>query len=200
MLFKVRRQQIFFFDNPNDIKDIAAMADIKLTEVTFDNVKHVMDFRSEEQVTNFLKLLKEGQYGIYAWIDSKVVGHAWAKVCKKRSCRVNGYMDISRDEALIHYCNVSKSYRRENIYPAMLATLCQRLFPEAKVLRVLIDTEVDNKASLRGIAKVGFKSLGKGTYIQFGGKLIYRYEQLKPRNTTREEGTLKDNKIINQKK
>jgi hypothetical protein len=45
--------------------------------------------------------------------------------------------------------------------------------------------DLDNRDSLRGIAKVGFKPLGKGTYIQFGGRLIYKYEQLKLCNTTR---------------
>ena len=98
---------------------------------------------------------------------------------------MNGYIKISQNEALIHYCNVSESHRGKNIYPAMLAALCQRLFSEVKVRRVLIDTEVDNKASLRGIANVGFKPLGKGTYIQFRGWLIYKNEQLKLCNTTR---------------
>ncbi len=184
-MFKLRRQQVFFLDTSNDINPISVAADIKLSEITFDNVEHVKDFRSEEHVATFLRFLEEGQYGIYAWIDSKVVGHAWAKVCKKHYCKVNGYIKISQNEALIHYCNVSESHRGKNIYPAMLAALCQRLFSEAKVRRVLIDTEVDNKASLRGIAKVGFKPLGKGTYIQFGGQLIYKHERFNPCKTTK---------------
>lgn len=173
-MFKVRRQQVFFLANPKDINAISVVADIKFMEITFDNVEHVTDFRCEEHAAAFLRFLEEGQYGIYAWIDSKVVGHAWAKVSKKRRCKVNGYIKISQNEALIHYCNVSKSHRGKNIYPAMLAALCLRLFSEVKVRCVLIDTEVDNKAALRGIAKVGFKPLGKGTYIQFGGRLIYK--------------------------
>jgi RimJ/RimL family protein N-acetyltransferase len=137
-MFKLRRQQVFFLDTPNDINAVSVVADFKLSEITFDNVEHVKDFRSEEH-------------------------------------------------AAIHYCNVSESHRGKNIYPTMLAALCQRLFSEVKVRRVLIDTEDDNKAALQGIAKVGFKPLGKGTYIQFGGRLIYKYEQLKPCNTTRGE-------------
>lgn len=175
-MFKIRRQQVFFFDNPNDINVITAMTDIKLTEITFDNVEHIMDFRIEkEHAATFRKFLEEGQYGIYAWIDSKVVGHAWAKVCEKRYCKVNGYIKISQNEALVHYCNVSKSYRGKNIFPVMLSAISQKLFSEMEVRRVLIDTEVDNKASLRGIAKVGFKPLGMCIYVQFIGRLIYKY-------------------------
>lgn len=190
-MFKLRRQQVFFLDTPNDINAVSVVADIKLSKITFDNVEHVKDFRSEEHAATFLRFLEEEQYGIYAGIDSKVVGHAWAKVCKKRRCKVNGYIIISQNEALIHYCNVSESHRGKNIYPVMLAALCQRLFSEVKVRRVLIDTEVDNKAALRGITKVGFKPLGKGTYIQFGGRSIYKYEQLKLCNTTRGGGNIK---------
>lgn len=186
-MFKIMRKQIFFLDNLNAINVVVVKKDIELTEITFDNVEHVTDFRSEEYAVAFGRCLEEGQYGIYAWIDSKVVGHALASVCRKYHCLINGYMKIYRDEALIRVCNVKESQRGNNIYPAMLAALCQRLFSKAKVRRVLIDTEVDNKASLRGIAKVGFKPLGKGTYIQFLGKLIYKYEQLKP-SIQREEG------------
>ncbi len=186
-LLKIRRQQIFVIDNTNELNKIFLKGDIRLNEITFDNVDHIKDFRSEKHIARFRRFLEEDQYGIYACIESKVVGHAWAKICKKRSCRVNGYMGISQDEALIHYCNVSKSHRRRNIYPAMVATLCQRLFSELKVRRVLIDTEVDNKASLRGIAKVGFKTLRRGTYIQFIGQLIYKNEQLKLCNTIEKE-------------
>jgi len=178
-IFKIRRQQIFFLDDPNDINTVSTMVNIKLTEVTFDNVEHVTDFRSKEHAAKFYGFLEEGQYGIYAWIDSQVVGHAWAEVCRKCRCRVSGYMDISQNEAFIHYCNVSKSYRGKNIYPAMLAVLCQKLFSKVKIQRVLIDTEVNNKASLRGIAKVGFKPLGEGIYIQVRGRLIYKYEHFK---------------------
>lgn len=178
-IVKIRRQKIFFIDNPNDISTILLNANIRLTNISYDNVEHIKDFRSDKHITTFSKFLEDGQYGIYAWIDSKVVGHAWAKVCTKDSDKVNGYMDIFRDEALIHFCRVSENYRGKNIFPAMLETLCLRLFSEAKIWRVLIDTEVDNTASLRGINKVGFKPLGKGTYVQFRGRLIHKSENLK---------------------
>jgi|GEM_PF-1520375 RimJ/RimL family protein N-acetyltransferase len=178
-ILKIKRQLIFSLDNPNDINFVPVKAEVDITEITFDNVEHVADFREKEHISAFLKFLEEGQYGVYAWIGSQVVGHAWAKVCKKDHCRVNGYMDIYQNEAFIHYCHVSKDYRGKNIYPAMVATLCQKLFSDAMVKRVLIDTEVDNRASLRGISKVGFKPLGKGVYVQFLGRLIYKHEQFK---------------------
>ena len=134
----------------------------------------------EAEAKAFRRFLQEGQYGIYAKLNEKVVGHAWAKACTENHCIVNGYMDISEGEALIHFCNVSECERGGNTYPAMLITLCRRLFCEAQVSRVIIDTEADNHASLRGIVKVGFKLFGMGTYFQFCGRLLFkRFEYVK---------------------
>lgn len=63
----------------------------------------------------------------------------------------------------------------------MLAFLCNRLFDKAGVKRILIDTEINNYPSLKGISKVGFKPLGTGTYIQLLGKLIFK--QVKSTNS-----------------
>lgn len=172
-LFKVRQQLIFYLDDLSDIIPINSKVKISISDVSFDNVQRITDFRKKKHEVLFRKYLEEGQYGVYAWIDLKVVGHAWAKVCKRSHCRINRYMDISQNEALIHYCNVSEEQRGQNIYSSMLVTLCRRLFLQAKVNRALIDTEVDNNASIRGLIKVGFKLLGAGTYVQFRGKLLF---------------------------
>jgi len=171
----VRHQRIFYLDDANDIVSVDAKVGIDIQEVTFANVESITDFRTREHVATFRRYLEEGQYGIYAWLDSKVVGHAWATVCKSSHCRVNGYMDIYQGEAFIHYCSVSKNQRGQGIYPSMLVALCQRLFSQAKVKRVLIDAEIDNIASLHGIAKVGFKPLGTGTYVQFREYLLFKH-------------------------
>jgi len=174
-MFKIRRQKVFYLTSPDDINVVAARKKIDLIDVMLSNVDFVKEFRDEAQVKLFRRFLKKGQYGVYAKFNEKVIGHAWAKVCRKHRCRVNGYMDISKDEALIHCCNVNKYHRGNNIYPNMLMVLCRRLFYEAKVGCVIIDTEVNNHASLRGIAKVGFKPLGLGTYFQFRGRLLFKH-------------------------
>jgi RimJ/RimL family protein N-acetyltransferase len=174
-VLRVRRQRVFYLCDPDDIVAVNAKAAIiDITEVTLDNIDRVADFRSERYVGTFRRLLEGGQYGVYAWRDLKVVGHAWAKVCRGCHCRVNGYMDIRQNEALIHFCSVSQDQRGRNIYPAMLGALCQRLFTEASVSRVFIDTDINNQASLRGIGKVGFRPLGTGLYILLLGHLVFK--------------------------
>jgi hypothetical protein len=173
-MIRIRRQRIFYLDAPNDIITVSNKADIKISKVTSDNVERVVDFRAIEHAGTSRKYLTEGQYGIYAWLGAKVVGHAWAKLCTKPHFMVNRYFDLKQGEAFIHYCNVDEDHRGQDVFPLMLACLCHRLFDEAKAKRIIIDTEVDNEPSLRGIAKVGFKPLGSGIYVQFLGRRIFK--------------------------
>lgn len=172
-MFRIRRHRIFILESPNDMIAIPAKTNIDISAVTLENVARAMDFRSESFVYTFRSWLEDDGYGVYAWHRSKVVGHVWAKVCRKRKCRVLGYMDVSQNEAFIIYGNVCQKHRGKRIYIAMLVDLCWRLFTEAKVSKIIADTEIDNSASLRAFRKIGFKEIGTGTYISFRGRLIY---------------------------
>ncbi|MCK5345519.1 MAG: GNAT family N-acetyltransferase [Candidatus Heimdallarchaeota archaeon] len=174
-MLKVRRQRVFCLSDLHDIINVNMKADIVISDVTFENVEGVSDFRSKEHVKIFRRYLAEGNCGVYAWIDSTVVGHAWANVCRQSHCRVNGYIDIDQGDAFLHYCNVRKDCRGQRIYRLMLVVLCQRLFLQEKVSRILIDTAINNRPSLRGIAKVGFKLVGTGIYIQFRNYLLFKH-------------------------
>ena len=171
---RVRRQIIFYLQTPVQTVAINVQAVITITEITPENVNYVQTFRNAETARVFFQFLNEDQLGVYAWLDSRVVGHAWAKVCRNTQYRANGYLDICQNEALIHYCYVDENHRGKNIYPAMLIALCENLHFSRGVARILIDTEVDNIASIRGIQKAGFTLLGTGTYVQFVGHLIWK--------------------------
>jgi hypothetical protein len=161
--------------NPKEIINVSAELLTSFTEVTLDNVTHVEDFRNREFSILFRSFLKDGQIGLYAWINNSVVGHAWAIICRGSHYCANGYMDIYNTEAFIYFCNVSEKYRGLNIYPTMLSIICHKLFSQGKVSRIIIDTEYNNSTSQHGIAKVGFKLGGRGTYIQINQRLIIKY-------------------------
>lgn len=172
-MFKVARYRIFILGSPNDIIAVPARINIDISVVTFDNVDRAKDFRSDNIVCLFRRWLEDGSYGVYAWHESKVVGHLWAKVCRKRKCRLMGYMDVSQNEALLVWGAVSQKYRGKRIFTAMLVDLCRRLFTEARVSKIIADPEIDNDASLRAFRKIGFKEIGTGTYFSVRGRLIY---------------------------
>jgi GNAT superfamily N-acetyltransferase len=171
-LVKHKRQFVFFLDDISNMINLDNRTDISIVRANCENVRDAITFRCSSQIEVFRNFIHEGQYGAYAYMNSKVVGHVWAEVCRKDFCKAEGYIKLNRDEALIHDCNVSEEYRGKGIYPAMLAFLLRLLFRE-KVARVLIDTEVNNFASVSGIEKVGFKLLGVGTYIFIKENLVY---------------------------
>jgi len=173
-IVKVRRQELFELAAPGSIVHVTAKMHISIECVSYDNVGYAADFRDDTVVRRFRCFLDEGQWGVYATADSKVVGHAWAIVCRGRSRMANHYMKLQSGECLIHFCSVEPSCRGKNIYPAMLVALCRRLFEEAGVQRIVIDTEVDNVPALQSIRKVGFSPLGRRVYLQLGRLLVWQ--------------------------
>jgi RimJ/RimL family protein N-acetyltransferase len=171
--FRIRRHRIFILESPDDLIAISPKVNVDISAVTFENVEGAKDFRSDNVVSAFRGFLEDNCYGVYAWHELEVVGHLWAKVCRKRKCRVSGYMDIPQNEAMLIYGNVCQKHRGKRIFTAMLVDLCWRLFTEARVSRIIADPEIDNDASLRAFRTIGFKETGTGTYIQVGGHLIY---------------------------
>ena len=177
--FLLRRQQVFCFDNIGEVRSVLPEAPVSFLDVTYDNVDRITQFRAEKYATVFRGFLDAGQLGLYAEVDSRVVGHAWAIVCRKRTCLGNGYLRLRSREAMIHFCRVEGRYRGQSIYPAMLAGMCNRLFERQGASRIFIDTEVDNMPALRAIKKVGPKPIGAKLYFQFRGRLIF-YVPLPP--------------------
>ena len=172
--FKARRQRVFVLTMSGELSCHSAKIPISIQNITPDNVERVTDFRDRDKERVFRRFLNEGQVGIYAISDSKVVGHAWAVICHKKRNMANGYFELQKGEVLIHFCNVKESCRGQGIYPAMLVALCKRLFGEIGSNKIFIDTEVDNIASVRGIQKAGFRPLGQYLFLQFRNTLIYK--------------------------
>jgi len=172
----IRKQKIFIIQNKKELKKVSPKIKVHITEINFNNLEYLKDFRGEEYINKFKKFLIENQIGIYAWNNNKVIGHAWAFICKEKRCKVNRYIYIKEGEALIHFCNVKEEYRGKNIYPFMLTNLSNFLFTSDRLNKILIDTEKDNISSIKGIEKAGFTFIGTGTYFQILGKLVYTKE------------------------
>ena len=57
----------------------------------------------------------------------------------------------------------------------MLRELALLLFTSTAIHRVLVDSEIANTPSLRGIAKAGFRPLASATYVQVGSCLLLHW-------------------------
>lgn len=122
----------------------------------------------------FKRFLNEGHLGVYALHRSKVIAHGWLIFNDKSSRILNGYIKIEYKEALIHYCKVMADFRGQNIYPTIIVALCRKAFNQFNVKRIIIDSEASNIASIKGIKKVGFQSIGKRLYFQCLGHFLFK--------------------------
>jgi RimJ/RimL family protein N-acetyltransferase len=170
---RLRRQRVFALDLSDQLQEVAARIPVEMIPVDENNVELARSFRTAHTIGNFTQFLRQGYLGLYAAAAGGVVGHAWAAICREEPFCVCGYFQLRPGEALILYCNVVETSRGQQIYPAMLAALTRRIFKETMTRRVLVDTAVDNHASLHGIVKAGFRPVGTGTYLQIRGHLIF---------------------------
>ena len=172
-IFQVRRHAVFSMDSPDTLRPQETRIPVNLVPVEEANVGRAAAFWRDREVDKFRRFLSEDQLGVYALSDDTLVGHAWALVCRQPKRLGCGYFPLTEGQALIHYCHVSEEARGKNIYPAMLVHLVRRLFDEARVHTVFIDTESINQPSIRGIEKVGFAPLGTGVYVQLFKRGVY---------------------------
>lgn len=164
---RIRRQMIYRVDRPAQLASFEPAPDLTLAPITRETVDDVLSFRAASTARSFRRLLDWEDVGIYARIDGVVRGHAWSGSAR----RVGGYFDAHADEGFIHYCNVDAACRGRGLYPRMLVALTRQLFDDGAA-RVLIDTEVTNIASQRGLLKAGFRPVAHGVFTQLGGRLI----------------------------
>lgn len=171
----IRNQKIYEIKSFEEIKSITSKIDLEIKKVDFNNVYQATDFRQQKMVFIFENFLEKGDIGVFAFVNGKVVGHAWAVLnADQPSKRIDGYMDINRDECFIHYCNVSEEYRGKNIYPQMLSWLCKELVLVKKMKKIIIDCDISNVASLRGIEKIGFVFKTQKLFIRVFKKIVLK--------------------------
>lgn len=175
-IVRVRHQ--VFFEAKTDATRSSAHKDLRVVLVTKENVGEVTSFRDEKMSHSFASYLAKGEIGVYAIIDDAVVGHAWVNVSRFKTRVVNGYALCGPGDALIHHCNVDPRFRGRGIYPFMLNALVSILKASASANRILVDTNVRNHSSIRGIEKGGFDRLGQGWYLQFAGRTVFKWQVL----------------------
>ncbi len=172
--FLIRRDLIYEMTSPDQLVPVPAKIDVEIWPVTEDNAARIEDFRTEPGLgPKMARWVREGQYGVYATADSRVVGHVWALPCREQAMLAKRYFRLRPGEALIHFGRVAEAYQGNRILSAMLSTLCPRLLAGG-VVRILVDTDVDNIASAKSIEKVGFRFLERAFFLLVRGKLVLR--------------------------
>jgi GNAT superfamily N-acetyltransferase len=156
------------------VRVVRPRVSVQVSNVSQDTINDVLDLRGPKVTQTFARFLEKGQVGVYARVDSRVIGHAWAVVSGGRSFPANGCIRLRAHEALVHWAYVDARYRGRAVYQAMLSTLARRLFTEAHVNRIMIDSEMDNMPARHAVEKVGFQPIGGCMCVLVRGRLVLR--------------------------
>ena len=165
LFFKIGLAEVFYLERPDDIKSVISVPGLSFSRITKENVWKVLDFRDEGCLKTFEVYLRQGNYGIFAILNGKVVGHVWAIYSEENDFTASRFITLAKGEILTYYSNVNPIFRGKNIYPAMMAELSRQLFDVFKPKRILGDIEIDNIPAIKGIVKSGFRHLGYANYI-----------------------------------
>ncbi len=114
--------------------------------------------RGEEMVREVDKLFSKGCELWIGRLEGKLAGICWSRRGKKRS---DYFVPLGESDATILSCFVFPDFRGRKIYPTMLETMVNVMLSQDQTGNVYIDCKSWNTASIRGIQKAGFISIGK---------------------------------------
>jgi hypothetical protein len=104
------------------------------------------------------KLFSQGCELWLGRLEGKTAGICWSRMHKRRS---DYFIPLEETDATILSCDVFPAFRGQGIFPAMLQTMVNTLMDHDQICQVYIDCKSWNTASIRGIQKAGFVSIGK---------------------------------------
>jgi RimJ/RimL family protein N-acetyltransferase len=130
-------------------------ASVRITSVSNNNIKDVLSFQPSRYVAIFERFLRQGDVGYYAYLDGKCCHRSWLQK-GPQWVSINPFiqMKLEKNEGYIHYCETAPWARGKGIYPAVLSRIAE---DHENLCNLFICVNSENKASLRGVEKVGFK-------------------------------------------
>ncbi len=149
-----------------DMIDVSPGLPISFIPITYDNVDMVKQIADERIANKFEEYIKRGSSGFYALADDEVAGYGWLK----RKGLKDKFYKLGRDTCYLGSFLVSKKYRGNNIYPAIINKLVDTY--DYKVYYIAAYDY--NISSLKGIKKIGFTFLRADKFIRFLGFTFFK--------------------------
>lgn len=153
--FIYTKETILLFSYDKSNKKEYSDENIIVKKVNNNNVYDCLAFQKNFYLKKFLKFLKDGDIGYYAYLNDKCVHRSWVKLGKGKKFKLNYFFKrrFMSDEIYIHWCETAKEARGKNIYPIVLKKIADDYCDK----KILIATSKNNKSSVHGIIKAGFK-------------------------------------------
>lgn len=109
-----------------------------------------------EAPTEVLQRFEKGRRCYVGWLDDKIVTYGWVTFDTEHIGELGLSIRMQANEAYIWDCATLPAYRGLRLYPALLVYILNALSSE-NFQRIWIGTDLDNVASQKGVALVGFQ-------------------------------------------
>ena len=121
----------------------------------------------ERHVREIPEQLAQGEVCVSGWVGTELAFYVWVQFKHRRLARLTR-VPLSKSQAAIYRGFTREDFRGQRIYTAALHYTC-RWLAEKGCRRVLVDHDVRNVASQKGIASAGFRPLGEYRVHKFCG-------------------------------
>lgn len=172
-VFYITVRAIYIVNEVNEFKMIEPRIKCRLTPITLDNYHRVADFREEKRIAEYKDKLLHNEIGVFAEHDKKMIGSIWATINKKEvPYVVKTFFKLMPNEALLHDIVASEKVRRLRVGAFLESGLPAQLFQRYRISRMFMDVNINNRASLGMLAKVGFRIDHKRLLVSVFGRSV----------------------------
>lgn len=163
----------FYIDGVAGVTVPAPTTPLEFVAITPMNCARVQDFREAALASEYAAKLARGEAGYFAVSAGGMVGSIWATVNSSDGPVVaRGHVRLVPGEALIHDIVTGEKFRGLGIGAFMVGRISTALFERYGVNRIVIDVNVNNRPSLRMMAKAGLQARDAALSVSAFGTLV----------------------------
>jgi hypothetical protein len=173
-LIKVKKIYLYKLDF-RDLKTVECKLPVEIESISKENISEVLSFRDTNTENCFKNMLRSDEIGVYVMLNNKAIGHAWCTISKNNVKKEIGpFFKTKSGIAYLHFGNVKKDFRGNNIFPYLLYNLIKTVNENYDINIIYADIEYNNLSSQSGVEKLEFKLCKKYTFIDILGHTVNR--------------------------
>jgi hypothetical protein len=104
---------------------------------------------------DFIKRFENGRQCYTAWVEGQLAAYGWVSLEEEKIGELNLRIKLRPGEAYVWDCATLPALRQKHLYSALLAYIVGEL-GAGRLCRAWIGADLENIASQKGIARVGF--------------------------------------------
>jgi L-amino acid N-acyltransferase YncA len=150
--------------------------EVTIRQATLDDIERFRPIAASWQLWQFTRRLRRGHICFITLLpDGRLVNYGWSSHEIWEPCPIS----LEPGDVYSSPAYTLPAYRRMGLHEANFAARC-RFHREQGYKRIVAQVKSDNAASLALCQKVGYREIGRATFITFLGRMVHRYRPRQP--------------------